>query len=301
MPVFLQQGLAGHIGKVEVPGCSKPVFQNLRHFEYSNSRQRKGLMMFDNESISDNGGSPAPDQNGGGVVSGDGQAGALDAKIAQINGQLTEDLRRNNRNAYDSLLAEKENLYQQRYPASADEMESKGQELMATPGYADGSLKNSNPTAYRKLQAEITACFNQADQLRRAEANSAESVQAQTQAETETRWKIQVLQDVHKELAELRQLGFECKGLPNEICDFHADGWKQQRLTAQRNWPELHESVLHTMDAMQQPAEVKKMFSGFMQADDALFDGDLKEKIAENVVRWLFNQRESAHKNKLKK
>ncbi len=256
--------------------------------------------MFDDNGVLESGGTPAPALNGGGSVSGDGQS-ALDERISAISGRLTEQLRRDNRPAYDALLAQKEQMYQQRYPASADELESKGQELMATPGYADGSLKNSNPTAYRKLQAEITACFNQADQLQRQAANSAESVQAQTQAESETQKKIQVLQAAHAELAELKALGFECKGLPNEICDFHADGWRQQRLTAQRNWPELHESVLQTMDAMQQPDAVKKMFSGFMQTGDDLFDGDLKARIAENVVRWLFEQRESAHKNKLKK
>lgn len=254
--------------------------------------------MFDDNGVLESGGTPAPDQNGGGSVSGDGQS-ALDERISAISGRLTEQLRRDNRPAYDALLAQKEQMYQQRYPASADELESKGQELMATPGYADGTLKNSNPTAYRKLQAEITACFNQADQLRRAEANSAESVQAQTQAETETRWKIQVLQDAHKELAELRQLGFECKGLPNEICDFHADGWKQQRLTAQRNWPELHESLKGSLQSLEQPRAATAMLDGFMQTD--MFDDDLKEKVCEKIVAWVFNQRESAHKNKLKK
>lgn len=41
-------------------------------------------------------------------------------------------------------------------------MESKAQELMATPGYGNGDLKNSNPAMYQRLTNEITELYNRA-------------------------------------------------------------------------------------------------------------------------------------------
>jgi hypothetical protein len=41
-------------------------------------------------------------------------------------------------------------------------MESKAKELMETPGYADGTMKDSNPEQYKRLSQEITDLFNRA-------------------------------------------------------------------------------------------------------------------------------------------
>lgn len=47
-----------------------------------------------------------------------------------------------------------------------DMMESKAKELMATPGYADGTLKDNNPEGYKRISAEITDLFNRAERAR---------------------------------------------------------------------------------------------------------------------------------------
>jgi hypothetical protein len=39
-------------------------------------------------------------------------------------------------------------------------MEAKAQELMATPGYVDGTMKDSNPAGYDRLTREITDLYN---------------------------------------------------------------------------------------------------------------------------------------------
>ncbi len=41
-------------------------------------------------------------------------------------------------------------------------MESKAKELMATPGYMDGTLKNNNPEGYKRLTDEITDLYDRA-------------------------------------------------------------------------------------------------------------------------------------------
>jgi len=41
-------------------------------------------------------------------------------------------------------------------------MESKAKELQATPGYMDGTMKNTNPEGYKRLTDEITDLFNRA-------------------------------------------------------------------------------------------------------------------------------------------
>jgi hypothetical protein len=43
-------------------------------------------------------------------------------------------------------------------------MEAKAQELMATPGYGDGTMKNNNPAGYDRLTREITDLYNRATQ-----------------------------------------------------------------------------------------------------------------------------------------
>ena len=43
------------------------------------------------------------------------------------------------------------------------QMVSKAQELMATPGYLDGTMKNSNPEGFNRLQREITDLYNRAE------------------------------------------------------------------------------------------------------------------------------------------
>ncbi len=42
-------------------------------------------------------------------------------------------------------------------------LESKAQELMATPGYLSGELKNSNPAMYNRLTREISELYNRAN------------------------------------------------------------------------------------------------------------------------------------------
>jgi hypothetical protein len=43
------------------------------------------------------------------------------------------------------------------------QMEAKAQELMATPGYLDGTMKNSNPAGYERLTREISDLYNRAE------------------------------------------------------------------------------------------------------------------------------------------
>lgn len=45
-------------------------------------------------------------------------------------------------------------------------MESKAQELMATPGYMDGTLKNTNPAGYKRLTDEITELYRRAGSMK---------------------------------------------------------------------------------------------------------------------------------------
>jgi len=46
-------------------------------------------------------------------------------------------------------------------------LRNQAQELQATPGYMDGSMKNTNPAQFSRLTNEITALFNKADELER--------------------------------------------------------------------------------------------------------------------------------------
>lgn len=44
-----------------------------------------------------------------------------------------------------------------------DMMRSKGEELMATPGYMDGTMRDKNPVGYKRLAGEIADLYNRAD------------------------------------------------------------------------------------------------------------------------------------------
>lgn len=44
-------------------------------------------------------------------------------------------------------------------------MRLQAQELQATPGYMDGSMKNTNPAQYQRLTKQITDLFNRADMM----------------------------------------------------------------------------------------------------------------------------------------
>jgi hypothetical protein len=44
-------------------------------------------------------------------------------------------------------------------------LESKANELMMTPGYADGSMKDSNPAGFNRLTLEITELYNKSERL----------------------------------------------------------------------------------------------------------------------------------------
>lgn len=102
--------------------------------------------MFEDELENEN--DNAPDTGAGGGdnnadLSG-GDSAALDARINQIGGQLTEELRRTRRDKYDALLEERSRLYAARYP------EPEGEE-----GNTQTQTQTEAPSLHQQAAAEL--------------------------------------------------------------------------------------------------------------------------------------------------
>jgi hypothetical protein len=231
----------------------------------------------------------APDA--GGQVAGGNPA--AEQRIQEIMTQLTPELKRTDPKKYNAFLDEKHTLYERRYPEPSEttaetgkQAESRAKELMATPGYADGSLKNTNPYAWQKLQDEITRLFNVASA---AESQQVFGVNNEAQKKAEAQSSL--IMDAVSEWKRLGELGFERGKMPSQIEPYHVEAWKQQRLLAEGNYAELTPLVAQDLNKMESSPKAGTLFSAFMSEND--FDPDLKNAISELVIKHIFESKRS--------
>jgi len=227
--------------------------------------------------------------NGEGIES---QVGELQATPGYMDGTMKQ----NDSAQYDRITGEITKLYEQGGAATgagqtgldgattgetSSSLESRAKELQATPGYMDGSLRNSNPEGYKKLQAQITDLFARSGE---AEIPTLQAASEATMALVESQTAL--MDAANKELAALKSMGFEQTRLPNEILPHHIEAWRGQRLLAAENYTELQPLLTQGLKDIETPPAHIQALSMFLSTDD--FDPKLRSQIVEKVVEFVF-------------
>jgi len=176
--------------------------------------------------------------------------------------------------------------------ADAVRLESQAKELMVTPGYLDGSMKQTNPAGYDRLQKQITGLYEQSAALANAQQKAQEA-----QAQPDLPQGPSLMERANQEIEALRRLGFDCDltKLKGEIGPHHVEAWEQQRLLAEGNFQELAPKVAQTLRSIPEAAASAALFEQFMQIAD--FDPGLREEISHAVIKYAINTRHAKFKN----
>jgi len=182
------------------------------------------------------------------------------------------------------------NLDGQTTGESPEELESRAKELQATPGYIDGTLKNSNPEKYKLLTQQITNLYERSGQSE-VPTLAAASEASVRQAEAAT----DLMNRANAEFGALKALGFEGR-LPTDIQEYHVEAWQNQRLLAGGNYAELQPLLEQGLRDIESPPQHVQALSMFLGEDD--FDPELRESITELIVAFVYNRKHAAAKAK---
>ena len=91
-------------------------------------------------------------------------------------------------------------------------------------------------------------------------------------------------EEIGKEVAELRKMGFEGEGPSDDVQPYHLTALRMQRLAAEENFAALEPMIGKELQVLKVPAAVQQMFSDFNVAD---LDSELKGRISEEIIRWI--------------
>ena len=95
-----------------------------------------------------------------------------------------------------------------------------------------------------------------------------------------------LVKEAETEMAKLVDLGFNDDDIPEDIKPYQVDGLRMQRLTAEKNFLELTPLIEKQLKNLNTPSSLVSMFQTFALEQDV--DETLKERIAEQLVSWIY-------------
>ena len=95
-----------------------------------------------------------------------------------------------------------------------------------------------------------------------------------------------LINEAEAEMEKLVELGFNDDDIPEDIKPYQVDGLRMQRLTAEKKFLELTPLIEKQLKNLNTPSSLVSMFQTFALEQDV--DETLKERIAEQLVSWIY-------------